>query len=106
VFCLSSTVLWFAFFPLTSGNHRILYFAAGSLSASRVYGQSSFTTCSYAATTQTSLYLPSSIAVSANGLYVVDTCLSQHTHLRFSEDWIVTVLQLMDLTVSLHVCPS
>jgi hypothetical protein len=50
-------------------NHRVLFFAAGNTTASRVYGQSSFTTCG-AGCTATSMNQPSGVALdSSNNLY-------------------------------------
>jgi hypothetical protein len=55
-----------------SGNNRILYFPAGSTTATRVYGQATFTT-STPGTSATALKLPSGVALDGGGnLYVAD----------------------------------
>lgn len=56
-------------------NHRVLYYAGTSTTASRVYGQAgSFTTGTFnnGGVTANSLNQPQGIAVDASGLYVVD----------------------------------
>lgn len=53
-------------------NHRVLYFPSGSATASRVYGQSGFTT-NASGTTATTMNQPFGVAVdSMNGLYVAE----------------------------------
>ena len=54
-------------------NNRVLYYASGSTTSTRVYGQSgSFTTASASSVTADTLNIPSSVAVdSSGGVYIV-----------------------------------
>ncbi|HTK07122.1 MAG TPA: NHL repeat-containing protein [Ktedonobacteraceae bacterium] len=56
-------------------NNRVLYYAAGSTTATRVYGQDgSFTTANSASITATSLNTPAAVALDSSGnVYIADT---------------------------------
>lgn len=57
-----------------TGNHRVLYFASGSTTATRVYGQPDFTsaTANNGGISADSLSSPRSVAVSDDGVYISD----------------------------------
>ncbi len=62
-------------YVVDSGNHRVLYYAGTSTTATRVYGQGgSFTTGTgnNGGVSSTSLQLPQGVAADANGVYIAD----------------------------------
>ncbi|TGK55385.1 hypothetical protein EHQ16_08480 [Leptospira kanakyensis] len=60
------------YYVVDNSNHRVLYFPNGSYSASRVYGQTSFTG-NTSNCTATTLGSPEGVAVSSDGVYIADT---------------------------------
>lgn len=52
-------------------NHRALYFSGTSTTATRVYGQSSFSTAT-GSTSETALSFPKGIAADSSGIYIAD----------------------------------